>query len=208
MSRFIKLLTASVLIFLCASLSPAEVPWRGFRGAQAQGHSETPFQTLDWSAGGSRLWSVSITGGGASSPIVSNGRIYVTTSWESRWSHGLRQLLCLALLLAAAACLAGVWRSRVSGRRAWIAMLGLLCAASTAPLWWPSLQPLIRTPLRATLLGSLQMTALAVAAYGLLDRGKWTRLLCSFTLLLPLIWLAWHLNSLETQPPDVPQHRR
>ena len=54
--------------------------WTEFRGPSAQGHSSARGLPLHWDANKNVRWKVDIAGNGWSSPIVNEGRIYLTTA--------------------------------------------------------------------------------------------------------------------------------
>ncbi|MCA9066674.1 MAG: PQQ-binding-like beta-propeller repeat protein, partial [Planctomycetaceae bacterium] len=54
--------------------------WLEFRGPGGQGHSTTTGLPVSWSEESNIRWKTEIPGVGWSSPVVSAGRIYVTTS--------------------------------------------------------------------------------------------------------------------------------
>ena len=70
---------------LCAllPLSTAAEPsgaWPEFRGPTGQGHAGSPGLPLHWSRTNNVVWTVAIPGSGWSSPVVADGRIYLTTA--------------------------------------------------------------------------------------------------------------------------------
>ncbi|QDV88476.1 PQQ-binding-like beta-propeller repeat protein [Stieleria magnilauensis] len=71
----VALVTASIV----ASISPAE-DWTEFRGPGGQGHSNVAALPLTWSETEHIAWKVPIDGDGWSSPVVADGKIYLTTA--------------------------------------------------------------------------------------------------------------------------------
>lgn len=80
------LLSALVAPFLACgpgSGDGARGEWPQFRGLGGQGHSAATDIPVSWTADGSHLrWKTAIPGVGNSSPIVSNGRIFLTSAVE------------------------------------------------------------------------------------------------------------------------------
>ncbi len=66
--------------------------WPEFRGPTAQGHSEAHNVPVHWSATSNVIWSVSVPGGGWSSPVISEGKIYLTTALPENAGVSLRVL--------------------------------------------------------------------------------------------------------------------
>jgi outer membrane protein assembly factor BamB len=77
--------------FLSASLG-AQAEWPQFRGPDGQGHSPERGLPVDWSETRNVLWKTPIPGRGWSSPVVSNGRIWVTTAVTERGAASLRAI--------------------------------------------------------------------------------------------------------------------
>ena len=76
---------------LCASLS-AQGEWPQFRGPQGQGHSSEQGLPLEWSETRNVVWKTPLRGRGWSSPVISNGRVWMTTSVAGAGSASLRAL--------------------------------------------------------------------------------------------------------------------
>ena len=93
-SRF----TRPILIlawFLNSSLLPGQ-DWPEFRGPTAQGHSDAGDLPLTWNESANVVWKVPIPGQGWSSPVMRDGRIWLTTGTPEGDSpqarHSLRAL--------------------------------------------------------------------------------------------------------------------
>jgi outer membrane protein assembly factor BamB len=71
---------ASALAFLSLPLRAVETEWPQFRGPTGQGTSAATNVPVKWSATENVAWSVEIPGKGWSSPVLSKGRIYLTTA--------------------------------------------------------------------------------------------------------------------------------
>jgi len=69
--------SAAVAFSLIASL-PAE--WPQFRGPDGQGRSQAQGLPLEWSESRNIVWKTEVPGKGWSSPVVSGGRIWLTTA--------------------------------------------------------------------------------------------------------------------------------
>lgn len=54
--------------------------WPGFRGPTGQGHSAEQGLPLDWSESRNVVWKTPVPGAGWSSPVVADGRVWVTTA--------------------------------------------------------------------------------------------------------------------------------
>ncbi len=70
--------------------------WPEFRGPTGQGHSPAKDVPIRWSATENVAWKTTIPGGGWSSPVLVNGRLYLTTAKSIEGAKGL-QLLALCL---------------------------------------------------------------------------------------------------------------
>jgi len=80
-----------LLLTLSASAAPAE-DWPQFRGETGQGHSGETGLPLEWSESRNVKWKSPIPGSGWSSPVVSAGRIWLTTAVRERNAASLRAL--------------------------------------------------------------------------------------------------------------------
>ena len=70
-----------VLLTLCGTSARAQ-DWPQFRGPTGQGHAEARGLPLQWSETQNIKWKVPIDGRGWSSPVVAQGRVWLTTSVE------------------------------------------------------------------------------------------------------------------------------
>ena len=90
------LFVASIL--LAGSLSEA-ADWTQFRGPMGQGHADVNDLPVTWSENENIAWKVALPGLGWSSPVVADGRLYLTTAVAedetSEVSRSLR-VLCLS----------------------------------------------------------------------------------------------------------------
>jgi len=76
----------TLLVCLCAA-SASSAPgqeWPEFRGPGGQGHSAERDVPLDWSESRNVAWKTLVPGLGWSSPVVSGGRVWVTTAIDDR----------------------------------------------------------------------------------------------------------------------------
>jgi outer membrane protein assembly factor BamB len=64
--------------------SPLGAQWPEFRGPGGQGHSAERGLPLDWSESANVVWKVPVPGTGWSSPVVANGRVWLTTAAGTR----------------------------------------------------------------------------------------------------------------------------
>jgi outer membrane protein assembly factor BamB len=81
-----------LLAFLLASAEQ----WPEFRGPTGQGHAIETGVPLEWSESRNVVWKTPVPGRGWSSPVVADGRIWLTTSTES--GEGRRRGVALRLL--------------------------------------------------------------------------------------------------------------
>jgi hypothetical protein len=58
--------------------------WQQFRGPTGQGHSQETGLPVEWSEATNIAWKTPVPGRGWSSPVVANGRIWVTTAVDDR----------------------------------------------------------------------------------------------------------------------------
>jgi outer membrane protein assembly factor BamB len=89
------ILLATLLVF--APILPAHAEdWREFRGPTGQGHYPGKNLPIEWSATKNVTWKQPIPGKGWSSPIIYDGRIYLTTATPVAGSKDqLLKALCL-----------------------------------------------------------------------------------------------------------------
>lgn len=84
-----RLLIVSVLLLLGFVPSVQSEDWREFRGPTGQGHYDGKNLPIEWSTTKSVVWKQLIPGKGWSSPIVLNGRVYLTTAAPIKGSKDL-----------------------------------------------------------------------------------------------------------------------
>ncbi|MBI1311031.1 PQQ-binding-like beta-propeller repeat protein [bacterium] len=75
-----SLLVVSAFTLLVLSHSSADADWPEFRGPDQQGHAPNIGLPVEWNADKNVEWKTAIPGLGWSSPIVLDGRIYLTTA--------------------------------------------------------------------------------------------------------------------------------
>ena len=80
-------LVAALLCVLGLAVHAAD--WPEFRGPTGQGHSPETGLPLAWGEAKNISWKVRVNGSGWSSPVVADGRIYVT-SMEAMYAIGKR----------------------------------------------------------------------------------------------------------------------
>jgi outer membrane protein assembly factor BamB len=73
---------AGLLVCLVASVGTCEQSWPQFRGPGGQGRTDESALPLRWSESEGVVWKTALPGRGWSSPVVANGRIWVTTAEE------------------------------------------------------------------------------------------------------------------------------
>lgn len=67
-----------------ASVSSAWQDWPAFRGPDGQGHSAESGLPVEWSETKNIAWKTSVSGLGWSSPVVTGGKVWLTTAVEQR----------------------------------------------------------------------------------------------------------------------------
>ena len=73
-----------VLFVLHGVTATAQEPWPQFRGPDGQGHSTEKNLPLEWSETKNIAWKTAIPGLGWSSPVVANGKVWITTATEEK----------------------------------------------------------------------------------------------------------------------------
>ena len=95
-----KLEAGSYLLLCGAALTlssgAAAAQWPQFRGPSGQGHAAETGLPLEWSESRNVLWKTPVAGRGWSSPSISGGRVWLTTSIEG--SEGRRRGVSLRAL--------------------------------------------------------------------------------------------------------------
>ncbi len=91
-----RLTVASTLVLslFCSSLLAAE-DWPQFRGPTGQGISTSKNVPIDWSATKNVAWKVDVPGRGWSSPVLSNGRLYLTSAIVGSGAPATLRAICL-----------------------------------------------------------------------------------------------------------------
>jgi len=70
------------LVLLLASVGASAQEWPQFRGPTGQGHSAERGLPVAWSEKNNIAWKVPVPGSGWSSPVVADGRVWMTTAVE------------------------------------------------------------------------------------------------------------------------------
>jgi outer membrane protein assembly factor BamB len=83
----------SALVFLCAPSLPAE-DWPEFRGPTGQGHSKATHLPIEWSTEKNVVWKQAVPGAGWSSPVISRGRLFLTTGVKGTEGGPSLRALC------------------------------------------------------------------------------------------------------------------
>lgn len=92
-------ISLGVLLFLVLTLSGAD--WPAFRGPKGDGTSSERGLPVKWGPDENVVWKIKLPGPGTSSPVVSNGRVFVTcysgygTGKGGRLEDLRRHLLCI-----------------------------------------------------------------------------------------------------------------
>ena len=97
----VRLLTHRLTIvgaFLFAAGIASADQWPEFRGPTGQGHSAEQGLPLEWSESRNVRWKVPVPGAGWSSPVIADGRIWLTTATEGEAGKGRRNGISLRAL--------------------------------------------------------------------------------------------------------------
>jgi outer membrane protein assembly factor BamB len=84
---------ASLLLLVSTTRSFAE-DWPEFRGPTGQGHSTATNLPVEWSAEKNVVWKQAVPGSGWSSPVISRGRIFLTTGVKGAEGGPSLRALC------------------------------------------------------------------------------------------------------------------
>src|SRR5688572_20050184 len=93
MDSLVRIGFVSALVFLSAPGSLAE-DWPEFRGPTGQGHSTATNLPIEWSAEKNVVWKQTVPGSGWSSPVISRGRIFLTSGVKGSESGPSLRALC------------------------------------------------------------------------------------------------------------------
>lgn len=94
MRRTLRVSLAGALLLIAAE---ARAQWPEFRGPGGQGHSPEPAVPLEWNESSNVVWKTPLAGSGWSSPVVSNGRVWLTAATEVREGGRARAVSLRAL---------------------------------------------------------------------------------------------------------------
>jgi outer membrane protein assembly factor BamB len=84
---------AAILVVLSAIVSGAlREQWPEFRGPTGQGHSAERGVPLEWSESRNIAWKVPVPGAGWSSPVVADGRVWLTSALDTGPGLSLRAI--------------------------------------------------------------------------------------------------------------------
>src|SRR5436309_4798863 len=90
--RFVRRLVLLGAVMWAASSALRADDWPQFRGPTGQGHSNERGVPVDWSETHNVRWKTPVPGRGWSSPIVSDGKVWLTTAVADRGGVSLRAL--------------------------------------------------------------------------------------------------------------------
>jgi outer membrane protein assembly factor BamB len=85
-------LVIALAVWLLAVRPAAAEDWPQFRGPTGQGHSSEKELPLEWSESRNVRWKTAVAGTGWSSPVVADGRVWLTTAVADRNATTLRAL--------------------------------------------------------------------------------------------------------------------
>jgi outer membrane protein assembly factor BamB len=91
MRRLVQPVLSACLI-ACAGASALSQDWPQFRGPDGQGHSTERGLPTEWSESKNVAWKVSVPGRGWSSPVVADGKVWLTTATSVGRESSLRLL--------------------------------------------------------------------------------------------------------------------
>lgn len=92
-SMKMKFRELGVVLWLTATSAVfAADDWPEFRGPTGQGHAPDATIPLEWSEADNVVWKSAVPGRGWSSPVIGDGRIWITTSIDEAGSGSLRLL--------------------------------------------------------------------------------------------------------------------
>jgi outer membrane protein assembly factor BamB len=74
---------ASALVLAAVASAGAAGQWPEFRGPTGQGHSSERGLPLDWSESRNIAWKVPVPGSGWSSPVIADGRVWLTAAVDA-----------------------------------------------------------------------------------------------------------------------------
>lgn len=97
-------LVAIALLFPLLNMqanAQAEATWTKFRGPEGQGHSDAVDLPLEWSEDSNVAWKTPITGKGWSSPVVADGKVWLTSATKVAASAAETEAKTADSLLAA-----------------------------------------------------------------------------------------------------------
>ena len=86
----VKRLVVAAIVLACANVAAAQTSsfakedWPQFRGPDGQGHSVERGLPLEWGEARNVRWKSPIAGLGWSSPVVANGKVWLTSAVEQR----------------------------------------------------------------------------------------------------------------------------
>jgi outer membrane protein assembly factor BamB len=86
------LFTLAVVVIIGAGPVPSAEDWPQFRGPDGQGHSTARDLPIEWSETRNVTWKVPVPGRGWSSPVVADGRVWLTTATQAGRDGSLRLL--------------------------------------------------------------------------------------------------------------------
>jgi len=89
--NFLAWLTFAALLSQQAA-EPRTTDWPDFRGPGGQGHAEGRGLPLEWSESRNVAWKTPVPGSGWSTPIVANGRVWITAAITDRGDTSLRAI--------------------------------------------------------------------------------------------------------------------
>lgn len=89
--------TAVILVLATSPVASGAPDWPQFRGPLGDGHSSASHLPLSWNTTNNIAWKTAIPGSGWSSPVLSEGRLYLTTAAPIEGGADLSlRTLCLA----------------------------------------------------------------------------------------------------------------
>ena len=144
-------------------------PWPQWRGPQGLGVSSAPNLPVTWSADSPNIkWKTFIPGRGNSSPIVSNGRVILTTAYESPLTATLQKAVIISAISLTIIFLTA---SFIVHRRSWLGRHRSSCAAADMAPTNPTVST--RVPKKVIILSSALFLFFALLITVAGERSNW-----------------------------------
>jgi len=180
-----------VLIIVIWNTCPAvSADWVGFRGADKQGICNEVVTPAEWSLEENRniIWQKEIQGRGHSSPIIKDGRLFLTTAYEKLYNGTYKTVVQWTILILSALMLALMTSMSVGSvmyHRYLRNLLSVYAATIIAicVIWGDSLFD-FQDPIRGWIVSSFVFTTAALLSLSVPRSSKWVRMLVAISCFL------------------------